>query len=94
MIHRDSNDFWETPLAHTVNGSYAGIDFYDLIQHMFLGIPYAAPPLGYLRFRHPQPFTETWDDIRNATEYGPNCPGYGVCFHHSNHREKEKSQHI
>ena len=33
------------------------------------GIPYAAPPVGPLRFRAPQP-TEPWDGVRDATEWG------------------------
>ncbi len=36
----------------------------------FLGIPYAAPPLGALRFAPPtQP--EAWSGVREATKYGP-----------------------
>src|SRR3954471_3365972 len=38
----------------------------------FLGIPYAAPPVGALRWRPPQPH-DSWDKTRNATAYGPNC---------------------
>ncbi|GIC92886.1 uncharacterized protein Aud_009361 [Aspergillus udagawae] len=65
------------PLVHTLNGSYEGIHLDALDQDIFLGMPYAAPPLGPLRFRHPQPLTESWDGVRNATTYGPQCPGYG-----------------
>jgi para-nitrobenzyl esterase len=39
----------------------------------FLGIPYAAPPTGDLRWRPPQPRT-AWKGIRKATAYGPACP--------------------
>lgn len=35
----------------------------------FKGMPYAAPPLGDLRWCEPQP-VETWTGIRQATEYG------------------------
>ncbi|MBT9384575.1 carboxylesterase family protein [Pseudooceanicola sp. CBS1P-1] len=35
----------------------------------FLGIPYAAPPLGPLRWRAPQPVTR-WDGLRAATAFG------------------------
>lgn len=66
------------PLVHTLNGSYEGIHLDALKQDIFLGMPYAAPPLGPLRFRHPQPLTESWDGVRNASTYGPQCPGYGV----------------
>lgn len=33
------------------------------------GIPYAAPPVGPLRFRAPQP-TQPWSGVRDATEWG------------------------
>ncbi|XP_007946910.1 cholinesterase [Orycteropus afer afer] len=38
----------------------------------FLGIPYAQPPLGRLRFRKPQPLTK-WSNIWNATKYANSC---------------------
>jgi para-nitrobenzyl esterase len=39
----------------------------------FLGIPYAAPPVGGLRFLSPRPFTP-WDGVRPATSLGHPCP--------------------
>ncbi|CAN5249429.1 carboxylesterase family protein [soil metagenome] len=38
----------------------------------FTGIPYAAPPLGDLRWRAPQP-VPPWSGVRAATEYGHDC---------------------
>ncbi len=37
--------------------------------HIFKGIPYAAPPVGNLRWRRPQP-VEPWSGVRPAKEYG------------------------
>ncbi len=39
----------------------------------FLGIPFAAQPVGNLRWKAPQP-PPTWSGIRAATKYGPACP--------------------
>jgi len=41
--------------------------------HAFLGVPYAAPPVGELRFRPPQP-VEPWQGARPATALAPSCP--------------------
>jgi len=38
--------------------------------HTFKGIPFAATPIGDLRWRAPQP-PEAWSGIRNAHEFGP-----------------------
>lgn len=39
----------------------------------YLGIPYAAPPVGGLRWEEPQP-VHPWDEVRPCTEFGPACP--------------------
>lgn len=38
----------------------------------FKGIPFAAPPVGDLRWRNPQPVAG-WEDVRDTTEFGPRC---------------------
>ncbi|MFJ6793331.1 carboxylesterase/lipase family protein [Streptomyces sp. NPDC091268] len=40
---------------------------------VFRGIPYAAPPVGALRFAAPAP-AEPWDGVRDAGAYGPTAP--------------------
>ena len=39
----------------------------------YLGIPYAAPPVGELRWKEPQPVAP-WDEVRECTGFGPACP--------------------
>jgi para-nitrobenzyl esterase len=39
----------------------------------FLGIPYAAPPIGNLRWQPPRRLS-SWQGVRQADKYGPACP--------------------
>jgi para-nitrobenzyl esterase len=43
----------------------------------YLGIPFAAPPLGELRWREPQP-AAPWQGIRKTTSFAPACMQTGV----------------
>jgi carboxylesterase type B len=57
--------------AHTLNGTLVGKHNAHYNQDEFLGIPYAQPPLGDLRFRSPVSLNETWDGPRGAIDYSP-----------------------
>ncbi len=48
-----------------VSGSSEGM-------HIFKGIPFAAPPVGNLRWKAPQPVAH-WDGVRKADAFGPRC---------------------
>jgi para-nitrobenzyl esterase len=39
----------------------------------FLGVPYAAPPTGELRWKPPEPVVR-WAGVRDATQFGAACP--------------------
>jgi len=39
---------------------------------IFRGIPFAAPPIGALRWKAPQP-VKPWKGVRKAAEFGPRC---------------------
>src|SRR5580658_4926546 len=59
------------PVAGTANGAVRGLA--EGAVNDFLGIPYAAPPVGALRWRPPQP-AASWSGIRDATKFAPHCP--------------------
>ena len=59
------------PTVTTTSGALRGADSGGI--KVFKGIPYAAPPVGRLRFRPPQPIAP-WSDVRDALECGPSCP--------------------
>jgi len=58
------------PVAKTESGAVSGAttDGVDV----FKGIPFAAPPLGALRWRAPQA-VKPWTGVRPSTEYGHDC---------------------
>ena len=66
------------PSATTKNGTYVGRYEPAYDTDYFLGIPFAQPPLDDLRFRTPRSLNESWSGTRNATEYSPQCIGYGM----------------
>jgi len=45
----------------------------------WLGIPYAEPPVGELRWRAPKP-AKSWSGVRNADSWGPACMQVGSSF--------------
>ena len=59
------------PVVGTSDGAVRGLANGGVDE--FLGIPYAAPPVGALRWRSPQPAAR-WFGVRNATQFGPHCP--------------------
>lgn len=44
----------------------------DMEWDIFLGIPYAAPPVGHRRFSRPRT-SIMWEGVHNATHHGPHC---------------------
>jgi para-nitrobenzyl esterase len=58
------------PMVDTAAGQISGTT--DRGVRSFLGIPYAAPPVGALRWRPPEP-AAAWDGVRTAADYGQSC---------------------
>src|SRR5277367_283268 len=59
------------PITGTTSGLVSGAS--DRDAAVFRGIPYAAPPVGDLRWRPPQKPAK-WSGARDATQFGPACP--------------------
>jgi len=55
----------------TANGTVEGGAHQNGI-HVYLGIPFAAPPVGDLRWKPPQP-VKNWTGTRSAAQFGPRC---------------------
>jgi para-nitrobenzyl esterase len=58
------------PLVKAPGGTVQGK--MDKGMRLFLGIPYAQPPVGALRWRPPLPLAR-WKGVRQATDFGPAC---------------------
>lgn len=62
------------PTVTVQSGVLAGTYFGSARNEVaFLGIPYAAAPVGELRWKPPQPINK-WKGIRQATSFGAACP--------------------
>ena len=59
------------PVVNTAEGPVRG--FTKNGVEIFLGIPYAAPPVGDLRWTPPQAVRH-WTETRDANRYGKTCP--------------------
>jgi para-nitrobenzyl esterase len=60
-----------TVVVHTTGGDVEGVVRGPAAE--WRGIPFAAPPVGDLRWRSPEP-PEPWVGTRTATEFAPQCP--------------------
>jgi para-nitrobenzyl esterase len=59
------------PVVRTAEGPVQGFARNGIDQ--FLGIPYAAPPIGGLRWQPPKPHA-AWTEALSATRFGNTCP--------------------
>ena len=71
MKTMNTTPFVRTP-AGLVRGGGPGPDSTQRSGYFFLGIPYAAPPVGFLRWKPPAPPLK-WTGTRDATHFGSRC---------------------
>ncbi len=65
----------KTGIVETTKGRLQGVQFpASDSQHVnaYLGIPFAKPPTGKLRFLNPEP-AESWKDVYDATQFPNTC---------------------
>lgn len=60
----------ERPVVRTDKGSVRGVT--ENGTHVYRGIPFAAPPVGKLRWRDPRP-AKRWHGVRDAARSAPAC---------------------
>ena len=58
-------------VVQTSRGALRGLRLAGM--DVFRGVPYAAPPVGALRWRSPRP-VPPWSGVRDATAFGPIAP--------------------
>ena len=64
---------FKTPdVIKTANGKIEGTGPQASGVREFRGVPFAAPPVGKLRWAAPQP-VKNWPGVRKASEFGPRC---------------------
>src|ERR1700734_3883770 len=64
--------FADSLTVKTEQGKAQGKAINDGKVKAFLGLPYAAPPVGDLRWKAPEPAAK-WKGERDATKFGAHC---------------------
>src|SRR4051794_27547404 len=59
-----------TPPVSVAGGQISGMNNGEV--RTFFGVPFAAPPVGDLRWRSPQPVVP-WSGVKAATAFSPAC---------------------
>uniref|UniRef100_A0A8C5YP70 Carboxylic ester hydrolase n=1 Tax=Marmota marmota marmota TaxID=9994 RepID=A0A8C5YP70_MARMA len=72
FVCQDSVSPIRTTHTGQVRGSLIHVKGTDAGVHTFLGIPFAKPPLGPLRFAAPEP-PEPWSGVRDGTSHPAMC---------------------
>ncbi|CAF3898120.1 unnamed protein product [Rotaria sp. Silwood1] len=74
-LYAFANESVDSPVVSTTSGQFSGFSIRQ--TNVWIGIPYAAPPVGILRWQKAQPYVITDivnGNVQNATYYSPSCP--------------------
>lgn len=74
---QDGYAYSTSPTVTVKNGTLEGIHSNVYNQDYFLGIPFAQPPIGPLRFRVPQSLNTSYATPLSVKDYSAACVGYG-----------------
>lgn len=66
----------KNPVLEVTGGKIQGVESETPGIVVYKGIPYAAPPIGDLRWQAPQPVV-AWEGVKVADTFGPICPQPG-----------------
>jgi hypothetical protein len=64
------------PTANVRNGTHEGLHLAAFNQDLFLGVPFAQPPIDNLRLRRPVSLNESWTGPKKAVSRSASCLGY------------------
>lgn len=55
-------------------GTFKGVKNSTTGLEIWRGVPFALPPVGSLRFKAPQPITQPFTGVVDASKFGAACP--------------------
>ncbi|MEP6951199.1 MAG: carboxylesterase family protein [Ginsengibacter sp.] len=76
ILAQNNTEAASATLIKTENGTLDGMIEKSGVRS-FKGIPYAAPPIGDLRWKEPQ-HSKNWEGIREAKQFGPKAMQYNI----------------
>jgi len=77
LAQMSAQDVKPVPTVKTALGEAAGKWIEGGAEEAFLGLPYAAPPVGELRLKAPQA-PSAWKGLRDATKFGARCEQWHI----------------
>ncbi len=77
MLGLGTSIYADSLTVDTVQGTVHGKTINDGKVRAFLGLPYAAPPVGELRWKAPAP-PSGWNGVRDAAQFAHRCEQWQI----------------